>query len=241
MEKIERRAKRPYAQYYDEFRITNEAAIFFLKGKVICETNNHLILDLYHEYKRNIDEKIKYITDDKQMSTFHFDEIKYSTSYRFKQSPVSGNEWRISHKFEFLLNGSIMNKSPFWNEDDKFVEEIDDVLKNNNDLFNVYDDKNLFGKEDLCDQEGCNEKATVIYNMKMIYDINATYKTYVYLKIDEENIWIRKFCKDHSNRGDQGWEDCDENYELISGVIGQPKPKDKSQAIYFTLYATTKK
>ena len=90
------------------------------------------------------------------------------------------------------------------------------------------------GIDDICDQEGCSEKATITYALKHEYcdgpgncGAQKDDKRKEYLGIP-----IRKFCSNHAVRGDCGIEDADNNYELLEGTPGKVPEKDISPSVF---------
>jgi hypothetical protein len=130
-----------------------------------------------------------------------FDEVRITTVPRYKQSELSGDEWRISALVQFMRKGRVMFEKSFCN-----VETACGYL------YAVHgeacDEGNAFygGEDDFCDQEGCRELATVTYRKKANY-CNAGHRT------EPDCITIRKFCDRHKMRGDCGFDDADANYE----------------------------
>ena len=133
-----------------------------------------------------------------------FDEIRITTVPRFKESGLSGDEWRISASIELWRKGKLIAERGARNIESacKFVaafhaEQCDDG-------------KGFFaGEGDICDQEGCAQPATVTYRKKSDY-CREGHKT------EPHAIKIRKFCDRHKHRGDCGLDDADTNYEPFS-------------------------
>ena len=63
-----------------------------------------------------------------------------------------------------------------------------------------------------CDQVGCPDKAKAVYLMKKVTSLQGEY-----LDHGEYSSFTnyRKFCEEHSHRGDSSREDCDENYSTV--------------------------
>lgn len=135
-----------------------------------------------------------------------FDEIRIVTVPRYKQSGLSGDEWRISARIEFWRKGKLILESACGDIESavtlvgaRYLEAVD----NGNGYF--------AGEGDICDQEGCAEPATVTYKVKKEYSRDNPHewnKPY-------DHLVIRKFCNKHKRRGDCGMDDADENYEKI--------------------------
>ena len=144
-----------------------------------------------------------------------FDEVRIFTVPRYKMSGLSGDEWRISATIQLLRKGKVVAErgaarveSAAYLLSAFVIESMDNGL-------------GFFaGEGDLCDQEGCSDKATVTYKLKKHYckeghESEITFGTQ-----------IRRFCQKHSKRGDCGLDDADRNYELMDGKPGLPDEAD---------------
>lgn len=130
-----------------------------------------------------------------------FDEVRIITIPRYKESGISGDEWRISAETQFFRNGILFHITRHRN-----IEAAIDFLKG--DWLRAIDDgKAYFGncEDSFCDQEGCHEKATVFYKMKFRY-CHEGHKSEV-MVVDRQ-----QFCENHKTRGDCGLDDADANY-----------------------------
>jgi hypothetical protein len=131
-----------------------------------------------------------------------FDEVEIVTVPRYKQSGLSGDEWRISALVQFRRKGKVI-----------FEKGYRDVMTACGCAYADYvhgiDDGMAFfgGNEDgKCDQEGCSEPATVRYRLKTLYSSEG-------YKCEPGRPTFRTFCDLHKKRGDCGLEDADDNYE----------------------------
>ena len=139
-----------------------------------------------------------------------FDEIRIRVIPRFKESELSGDEWRISAQIEFFRKGKLI-----------LDDQVNDMQTAVGCLYYKYiraiDDGHAYYAGDgvHCDQEGCNEKATMLYRIKQDYcaDFGGCGQ-----KKDLYTGSHRCFCEKHSTRGDQDRQDNDDNYEMI-GVL----------------------
>lgn len=151
-----------------------------------------------------------------------FDEIRITTVPRYKMSGLSGDEWRISAKMEFLRKGKI--------EHEEIMGNIESAVKYLSWLMGQACDSGKAyygGIDDFCDQEGCSEKATRTYRLKKEYCNQGCAHE---IKYGDK---IRMFCDRHSKRGDCGLEDSDANYELVAGQPAEePQESDKKQATF---------
>lgn len=133
-----------------------------------------------------------------------FDEVRIFTVPRYKESHLSGDEWRISATIQLLRKGKVVAERhcgtveaatallpAFW------IEACDDG-------------KGYFAGDGVhCDQEGCAELATVHYRKKADYCRDGH---------KSEPLWptLRHFCERHQQRGDCGMDDADSNYERLA-------------------------
>lgn len=137
-----------------------------------------------------------------------FDEVRIVTVPRYKQSGLSGDEWRISAEIQLFRKGQLLVRQTYRNVESACSYALT-VYHSATDSGQAY----FAGERNLCDQEGCAEPATVTYRKKFEY-CNAGHQSPVH-----PIAAIRHFCEKHRIRGDCGMDDADANYELI------PEPK----------------
>lgn len=134
-----------------------------------------------------------------------FDKIVLRVEERFKDSELSGSEWRIGVTADFYRKEELISSvdcGPDMNHAcgllfQRFCQQID----NGNGFFG--------GSIDKCNQEGCSQPSKYLYRIKEAYDDRG--------KRDESYDGShRAFCEKHSTRGDQSRGDNDSNYELIT-------------------------
>jgi hypothetical protein len=135
-----------------------------------------------------------------------FDEVRITTVPRFKDSAISGSEWRISAHVQFLRKGKVAYETRF--ADIKTACTLLAWAREN-----AIDEGKAYngGEGDFCDQEGCSEKATVFYKIRKSY----CNMPYLHPPSDDGESW-RAFCEKHSIRGNQSFDDSDSNYERLS-------------------------
>lgn len=138
-----------------------------------------------------------------------FDEIRIVTIPRFKESEMSGDEWRISTNVQFYRNGQVVYEAG----------GLRDIETTTGFLYSIFhkaiDDGHAYFAGDgiHCDQEGCNERAVYLFRIKQDYCVgggNCGQKKESYTG------YHRCFCEKHHNRGDSDLQDNNENYELIT-------------------------
>ena len=144
-------------------------------------------------YKRHHDDEI-------------IDEIRIITVPRYKQSELSGDEWRTSARIEFKRKGVVVHTESFTaiKYAVSFLPYLFVRCQEDGDFDSAHTDK------DGCFQPGCPNKATVEYRAKHQYCDHCGEIR------DMSGIEMRrKFCEEHAIRGDCGLEDADDNYEAI--------------------------
>lgn len=139
-----------------------------------------------------------------------FDEIRLVTNPRYKTSGLSGDEWRISVSIQFFRKGRMIHEDFCGHDMSKAVQFVawkyTEACDNGKAFF--------AGEEDFCDQEGCNNKATVKYRLKKKYCAGWGCCGQ---EMSSQEIYkndYRMFCDRHKKRGDCSIEDCDANYEI---------------------------
>lgn len=141
----------------------------------------------------------KHLRPDHQM----YDKVVIETNPRFKDSELSGSQWRISASIQFYCKGRVMHQASF-----NSIETALDFVKaeyhkgaDNGRADIPYED--LF-----CDQEGCERLPKTIYKLKQQYNEEGLPKQHQFIQ-------HRSFCNVHDNRGDQSYNDNMNNYEVV--------------------------
>jgi hypothetical protein len=154
-----------------------------------------------------------------------FDEIRIVTIPRYKTSGLSGDEWRISARIQFYRKGKLVRDIDHFNNIETacgFMYSAYHAAIGNGDAY-------FAGEDNICDQEGCHEQATVTYKLKKEF-CRAGHETNPY-EHDTRPL-VRKFCIRHSKRGDCALEDADRNYEILEGQTAEPQPNDVKPSIF---------
>ena len=135
-----------------------------------------------------------------------YDEIRFSVLPRYKQSELSGDEWRQSIVVHFMFKGEPIKTftasdmrtalllAGGWYLTDSFLS-----------------DRQLELEKAKCDQPNClREDVTKVQIIRETADDGSWLETSEYL-----TPHYRQFCPDHITRGDCGREDADSNYTEI--------------------------
>lgn len=140
-----------------------------------------------------------------------FDDIHIRCVERWKESELSGDEWRFSYVAEVRRKGelivSVSSSRLDWllmglqwrimikGEEDHFDREAWDRTKSK------------------CDQPGCDQEATIFYRrLKRYTDRGEELAPSDYYDGNE----YRQFCRRHKTRGDCDLDDADANYEVMN-------------------------
>lgn len=139
------------------------------------------------------------------------DEIRIVTGPRWKESEMSGDEWRISARIDFYRKGVVVGSAGARDiaTAARFVDWHLTAGRENGKI----DVPNTLGE--CCDQEGCCKPWTTRYQLKERYGRDG--------KVIARGKWMdgvtefRAFCDEHKERGDCGLDDADRNYEIMDG------------------------
>lgn len=150
-----------------------------------------------------------------------FDEVRIVTVPRYKTSGLSGDEWRISARIDFMRKGRVVHSEVAGKVQAATAMLPGLYLRAMDDGLGYY-----AGMDDLCDQEGCAEKGTV--TVLLLKEFSR----------DDPHTWNRKderrfrlFCDRHAKRGDCGMDDADRNYRVLSGgTVRQVRDEDVSRS-----------
>jgi len=134
-----------------------------------------------------------------------FDEIRIVTEPRYKESEMSGDEWRISATVQMFRNGVLVHEESGWRNVETAAKYLSYLMDHARDEIGGQ----YAGAKGSCDQEGCSEKATVFYQAKKDFCCHCANEKEPFAKL------FRKFCERHKRRGDCGLDDADDNYTLL--------------------------
>jgi hypothetical protein len=147
------------------------------------------------------------------------DAVRIRTAPRYKQSDLSGSEWRTSAVVEWVRNGTVVHSKSYHSIKAALAYiarhaagthpgdfEAPEYEKLDPALYRSLD-------EDYCAQPGCGEKWTSEFRIKVRYE-NCNPTTY---QPNDDRI---RYCQKHVVRGDSDCNDCDSNLELTVGPGG---------------------
>jgi len=136
-----------------------------------------------------------------------YDSITIDIEPRWKESEISGDEWRFSYTIRAHRKGEVIKERSFnrlrWAIDALgYLVSIADESHNHDAWKRT---------EHLCDQPGCPWPATAFFERLKEYtpggdEIVGTQTITTY----------RQFCEDHEQRGDCSRDDAEHNYRRIA-------------------------
>ena len=133
------------------------------------------------------------------------DRIEIQLVPRFKTSPLSGDEWRVSARISFYRKGDFVGE-----ERTGTMEAAAMALPWHFMRLPEISSFPLYRVTDAwCNQPGCDEAATVTYELLEEYSARGEGP----LPPKHGAPYRRSFCDRHKRRGDGGLEDSDANYK----------------------------
>lgn len=156
-----------------------------------------------------------------------FDRVEITSVERWKESELSGDEWRFTFLGYFYSHGVLMMtrhggsiqdvvlSAGHWFRNSRSMDEPDEIKEQWA--------KSKAEVEDRCAQPGCANPWVVLYHPKKKYSkqgesLGLHWDDRQALSEGKPSLgWlaVRGFCNTHKYRGDCDLEDADENYELI--------------------------
>lgn len=139
-----------------------------------------------------------------------YDYIELKSVERWKESELSGDEWRFSFVALFYKKGFVLKRLGGLNMMD-LISEVGSVRDRGNsgddpELLEAAGDLNRF-----CFQPACIELATIEYRLTDAWCRHGN-KEYTYTGRDIR----RRYCNKHKGRGDCALEDSDANYTTVA-------------------------
>lgn len=133
-----------------------------------------------------------------------FDEVRFKVVPRYKESELSGDEWRISVHMECYRKGQLKHEERVAHD----MESAAAFMGYKYAIASESGGQFYGGEDDFCDQESCAKKATWKARKKFDYERQSGRKS------EEPSNAYRLFCDQHKVRGDCGLDDADSNYEF---------------------------
>jgi hypothetical protein len=139
-----------------------------------------------------------------------FDEVTIRTKPYYKTSSMSGNEWRLSTEAVAKYKGHVI-----WEGDMRSAPDSLEAMARAMHTFEFERAREELDTTHLCDQEGCSDAWTHVYQVK-----NNACQSCGHLRpatdgVIETRPVVRKFCSRHAQRGDCGIDDAQSNYEVL--------------------------
>ena len=136
-----------------------------------------------------------------------FDEIRFCIVPRYKESSLSGDEWRQSVRVDFFFKGNAVHGFT--------ARDMETAILFLGQEWTTAQEpipgRVLALEKNLCDQPSCGRPAVITYRIKQEFSNRGE-------KLDCEDCYgikYRRFCQIHMTRGDSSREDSDGNYEVI--------------------------
>ena len=124
---------------------------------------------------------------------------------RFKQSGLSGNQWRTSVVVTFWFKGQMLHARPFRNMDTA-IRYLGPAL---DELCEPISDQHIELDRTRCSQPGCSRLPSA--GRRYLNRLTAPDGSLIDPK-DVFGVYHRQFCADHAGRGDADREDNNKNY-----------------------------
>ena len=135
-----------------------------------------------------------------------FDSVTIDCIERWKESELSGDEYRFSYRVRFWRKEIVIIERSF-STLEYAIKYLPSMPSSTEDSAVNHDGWNATKR--LCDQPGCALEASVFYKRKKHFTprgeelVMGSIATY------------RQFCVEHKHRGDCSRDDSDHNYEAI--------------------------
>lgn len=140
-----------------------------------------------------------------------FDDIRLTANSRYKDSEMSGSEWRVGILIEFLFKGEVMATCGARDMQAAAAILGYRLLDNGGTELEVNLRKHMALESACCDQPGCKKPWTWLHWLRQRYTKRAEI-----IPPSPPERFFRRFCDDHEDRGeDAGYEDCNANYDKV--------------------------
>lgn len=134
-----------------------------------------------------------------------FDKIELEIVERWKESHLSGSEWRFSVLVRFFFKGEHITCHTFGDMRSAIMCLGQTWLESQSPI----SDRIIELEKDKCDQPGCKLIAENFFVLKKEYSREGFERQVQF------SDYFRKFCRKHSTRGDCSLEDSDSNYVKV--------------------------
>ena len=136
-----------------------------------------------------------------------FDNVTVDCEERWKESELSGDEWRFSYVVRFSRKGQVLIQRGY-SRLDWALAAIPSLVTSYAPVDNDRDKE--FVDDGFCMQPGCKNKGNIEYRKKEDWCNRCGERHEI--KYHEKR---RRFCNYHKHRGDCGLDDSDANYEAV--------------------------
>jgi hypothetical protein len=133
-----------------------------------------------------------------------FDKIEFKVVPRYKESELSGDEWRVGVHVKFWFKENLIQEE-FFHDMQQALMMIPSMWLQ---ISCPIPNKVIEIEKNLCDQPGCNNPA----EHKLVLKKRAGREGWVEDDGSYPCVYYRKFCSKHLTRGNCGLEDADRNY-----------------------------
>ncbi len=142
-----------------------------------------------------------------------YDKIVIELEERYKQSTISGDEWRFGNRVRLFYKGKELDNGLMHSDICITLEKLAEQIKLLEPLDSSNNNKQF---DDICCQPGCAERGTRKYVFKKIFPSNSFTGAE---NVPDANGYTKGmvFCDAHGKRGNCGLTDADDNYICIEG------------------------
>lgn len=137
------------------------------------------------------------------------DRVEIECVERWKESHLSGDEWRFSYVVRGYFKGAVVleySRNHLRDAVAHLQYEMDRVRDEG--VAKLWGER----RANCCDQPGCSRQPTMWARLKKLFSVCGEGPLPQMAGMEH----FRKFCQRHRNRGDCALEDADRNYEEIS-------------------------
>ena len=148
-----------------------------------------------------------------------WDRVEISTVPRWKESELSGDEYRISAEARLFYKGHLVRTFGFSDVTDA-IRYLDGAI-----IYGGHDGWDFIDDSHLCDQESCMSLADIKYKRLDAWTSRGDKET-----LYDFNLY-RVFCNKHKGRGDCALDDADNNYEQVDFLPEEQEALDKLRGL----------